>query len=505
MTDVCHLKDRADTDPTEEFSLHRVLKQAGLQGTGTYLGKGLVFAYTVVLARVLDPTEVGLYFLGIALVEVLAIVSLVGLGPGTVRYVSLYLERDDSASVTGTIYTCLIMAFCVAIAVSLATWIFAEQIATAVDDDALVEVIRVLVYGIPFLVLAQVFVATSRAYNTMIYAVCADDLGLPLSRLLFGIGLFATLDSNLYAACIAHVLSGFFSFALGLGFAQKLSKFLAPKETPVLRFKEILNFSLPMSFSSSINILMRKADTFIIGLFRPSADVGLYNIANRVIFFAEVPFFALRHVFQPLVISLQEKGLNKELGRLLKKTTLLALSITLPLFSLMVFFPNQVLLVFGNEYTAGFLCLSILSGAHLMNASTILPSAVIYMSGRPQLALINTSTSFIVSMVMNLILVPVYGIIGAALSATISFFFLFLLRIVELRHFHGIHPFSVGSFVCLSICVCIFLPASFAAGLSSSFFVQYLTAILCCFAALSAQLYWLTAFQGFDLRRLISV
>ena len=83
--------------------LSKITKGAGITLGGMVGGKGLLFFYTIFLARVLGISDLGFYFLGITIVGVLAVLSNLGLNIGVTRFVAIYSGRSDLRRLKGTV------------------------------------------------------------------------------------------------------------------------------------------------------------------------------------------------------------------------------------------------------------------------------------------------------------------------------------------------------------------------------------------------------------------
>jgi O-antigen/teichoic acid export membrane protein len=96
-----------------------------------------------------------------------------------------------------------------------------------------------------------------------------------------------------------------------------------------------------------------------------------------------------------------------------------------------IIFPKKVLLLFGPEYLESAQILIILTIATLIQAFLGAAGPTLSMSGRTKLVLLNTIGAFIINILLNIFLIPQYGIVGAAWATFISLTLIGLIRIVE--------------------------------------------------------------------------
>ena len=98
--------------------------------------------------------------------------------------------------------------------------------------------------------------------------------------------------------------------------------------------------------------------------------------------------------------------------------------------------------MFGDAYAHGATALQILAAGQLVNAATGPLGQVINMSGRPYLTLMNNAAVSVLNIVACLILIPRYGITGAACSTTAAITLVNLIKLVQVRKLFGISPFQ---------------------------------------------------------------
>lgn len=137
--------------------------------------------------------------------------------------------------------------------------------------------------------------------------------------------LLLSLATLLYSPTLEYLT---LSFTAGYLTTALLSILLAKnyltKKTSLKKVKKILQSSLPLGVVLLLSILATKSDTLILGIFRPSAEVGEYNFAYKILDFALVlPIFTMNSLY-PLLLK---KGKNQK--TLLKKTLLALLAVSL--------------------------------------------------------------------------------------------------------------------------------------------------------------------------------
>tara|TARA_B110000263_G_C15151284_1_gene437996 strand:- start:190 stop:834 length:645 start_codon:yes stop_codon:yes gene_type:complete len=116
---------------------------------------------------------------------------------------------------------------------------------------------------------------------------------------------------------------------------------------------------------------------------------------------------------------------------------------TFPIFLALFFFPEVLIqFFFGNAYISGSVGLSILSIGFLFNAITGLNETTLLALGKTKYLLFNSTVAGILNIILNILLIPEYSFVGAAIATTVSYVCINLLNSMALYRMTGILPFS---------------------------------------------------------------
>ena len=424
--------------------LSEITKGAGINLGGMIGGKGLLFFYTIFLARVLGVGDLGLYFLGITIVGFLAVLSNFGLSIGVTRFVAIYNSRNDFRRLKGTVQISAVITLLPSLIMVGIIFLLGDVVSTFIfHKSELGIVIKILSLSIPFDSLRWIFLAATRGLKFMQYTAYTENLAWIGLRFLFAILFVFGFGMKLEGAVLAYIVSSFFSASLAFYYANKVIPLTNRKVVPVFEVKKLLKFSIPMVFSIFLGNLTRQIDVLMLGLFVSAAEVGLYSVVVRIIVLAEVVFGIFMPIFNPFVTDLYEKKELSKLSNLLKTITRWSVTISFPVFLSLFFFPGLFLHFFGAEFIQASACLSILAIVHLFSSTSSLPSSIIFMSGRSDITFKNNSAMLLINVVFNYLLIPQYGILGAAIATGISLILIAFVRITEVYYLMNIHPFTI--------------------------------------------------------------
>jgi O-antigen/teichoic acid export membrane protein len=192
-------------------------------------------------------------------------------------------------------------------------------------------------------------------------------------------------------------------------------------------WRDILNQSLPMAFSAIAIQVYCNFDTVMLGFFKSEKEVGWYNAAYKIIIVILLAGGIYYNTIFPLVSKFYKSSIDK-LKYLIQFTLSLMISIIVPMLILGTLFAAQIIkLVFGDQYQNSTIAFQIL----LWNAAVILVSSLfgwcLLGCDRQKYYLLSVSSGGVVNMILNIILIPAYGMVGAAIatvSAEVTVFFM---------------------------------------------------------------------------------
>lgn len=185
--------------------------------------------------------------------------------------------------------------------------------------------------------------------------------------------------------------------------------------------KATLAESWPLLLSGLSIMIYMRIDQIMLGHMSGSADVGLYAAAVRISeVWYFVPVFFAQSAFPAIVRSKEEDPLlyGKRLQNMFSFTCVISYFMILPLtlFSKLI-----IVALFGTAYAASGSIVAVLVWAGLFVSLGVVQSSWLVNEGLTRLALYRTLFGAIANVILNLILIPVLGIMGAAIATVASY------------------------------------------------------------------------------------
>ncbi len=191
----------------------------------------------------------------------------------------------------------------------------------------------------------------------------------------------------------------------------------------LLRTREIFfhlaEYGYRAQAANIIGILSRRTDIFLINFFIGTSSTGVYAVASQISERMGIPSAAISNVLFPRLVRLSNSP--QEGSSLILRYSLVACGISIVGSCILAVFGKPLIsLVFGSAFTPAYTALVILiPGIITTSAGKILANSIAAM-GRPGFNSVSAAVALFINLVGNLILIPSYGIAGAAAATSFS-------------------------------------------------------------------------------------
>lgn len=422
--------------------LRKLFTGGGILFFGLVVELGISFLAKAVIARFLGAVDYGAVSLGVTSLGFLSTLSLLGLQTGVGRYLPRFDEDGDRR---GVLVSATTLVLPVATATGLGVAALAEPIATYLfTDPEVAPLIRIFGLAIPFAAVVKLSIGIIQGIQQAIPRVVVKNVTPPITRfaavaIAVVLGTGAVGIATAYAA--AYVVAAF----VGLYYVAKRTPLFNFDITPTPMRRELLSFSAPLVVSATMAFVLTDLDTFMLGYFSSTSDVGIYNVVYPIAQLLTVGLSAFSFLFMPLISELDAEGATDEMRRIYQIVTKWVFMATLPVFMVIALFPEMTIAItFGREYITGSVALSLLAVAYFSNAITGPNANTLTSIGHTRLIMWDNLAVGILNAVLNVALIPTFGFVGAAIATAISYITLNLLYSAQLYRATDIHPFSTG-------------------------------------------------------------
>ena len=426
-------------------SLQKIAKGTGIVFTGTIIGLIIGFVGRVILIRYITQTEYGIYCLALVIISIFVTISTLGLSEGSTRYIAYFRGKKEEGKVRGIITSSIKIAFIASISLAVISFFISDFISTSVfHTPALSTPLKIFSIAIPFTVLINVFIAIFRGFDRVDAKVYFQDILRPVLYLLFLIAvvLFGLSFLGVIFAYLVSIAITCIAFVIYMLKKSPLSIRSGSSVTNPMT-KELLFFSVPLLAVSMLIMVMSWTDTLMLGYFKTPDVVGVYNAAQPLAHLLSMTLSSMSFIYIPIISQLYSKNLIAELKRSYIILTKWIFLVTLPIFFVLFLFPDVVLnLLFGSRYIGAAVALQILAFGYFLNICLGFTYNTLLVLGKTKFLMWTLVISAIINIILNMVLIPPMGIIGAAIASAFSLIVTKILSLIKLYRFFEVHPFT---------------------------------------------------------------
>ncbi len=227
------------------------------------------------------------------------------------------------------------------------------------------------------------------------------------------------------------------------------------KSLKTSEFKKIGQYSIFTLLGASGTYIMLNIDQVMISSLIGLEGNGIYTTAFYIAVVIEMPRRAITNITTPLVSKLFDDNKSDEINKLYKQVSINQMMVgSLLLIGILVNLKNVYALIPNNEvYLAGIKVVYIVGIAKLLDMTFGMNGEIILMSKKFKYNVLFTTVLAIVAIASNWILIPIYGIEGAALATAFTLIVFNILKLVFVKFKLGLWPFSLKNILLAIIAV----------------------------------------------------
>lgn len=441
--DASNEQEKTKRKPSLDSSINQMAGGATLTLGGKIFSTGLDFLRLALIARLLGVEAFGLFAIAWNFLRIVGILLPLGMQNGVIHFGPRYWEEKDNRF-NQFIKQSTIPVLVISLISSLIIFLLAPWLGeTVFQKPDLIPILRWFVWMLPFMAALRVVSAATRVSKKMKYSVMASDI-IPSSLNLLVFLLIYWLSKSILSAVVAYVIA----FAVGLIAAvYYLHKLIGNRkitdDISLISTKTVLLYSLPTAGAGFFGILMSRVDRVLIGYFRPAADVGIYQAASQFAIIFAIILFGFNTVLTPFIAHLYHQKNITKMKEMFQINTKWGVYVSIPVFLTILFVPQELLqVVFGEIFTVGASTLIILAIGQMVNASTGAVGVILTMTGRQKRWFAASVIMFILNVLFNVLLIPIYGFMGAAVATTITVSVLYLYGLFDVKYSLHIWPYD---------------------------------------------------------------
>jgi O-antigen/teichoic acid export membrane protein len=447
-----------------------ISRQSSVYFAGTIFTAAAGYLFKVYLARVLGAESLGIYALGMTVAGFFGIFNALGLPQSAVRFVAKYTASQRWKELAGFIFRSTAIMLGLNVVLALLMIAVGPRIAIRFyHAPALVRYLPlfalIMLLGALTFFLGQVLTGYKDVTRrTIITSFIGNPLNMGITVLMIALG------TGLWGYVFAQVASATVVLVMLITMVWKMTPAparLGLRATSSLE-PEVISFSVAAFGVGFLEFLMSQADKVLIGFFLDVRMVGVYAVAMAIVAFIPVLLQSVNQIFSPVISDLHTRGQYELLGRMFQTLTKWILAFTIPLAVIIMVQARAMMGIFGHDFEIGWPILVIGTIGQLVNCGVGSVGYLLLMSGNQRRLIKVQSTAALFMVAANLILIPSFGITGAAIAAASTIAFSNIWYLKEVHSALGLTQYN-GSYLRLlpAVSACVATALVLRSGLGS--------------------------------------
>lgn len=432
---------------SRETAVKSLFKGSAIVLAGTIFSKIISLIYRLAVGRI-GVEDLGIIGITMTVFSVAGVLSYIGIPRSVQKYISYYRGKNDTEGIRETLQSGLILITVSSSAVALLLFWAAPFLSKQIfHEPRAILPIRMIAVILPFRAWSNIFMKVTDGFEAMEYSTFTGkiwnngvQIAITLPLLYLGFGYLGAAFGYAISFASGAFVAGYF--------AKKVFPGSIMENTEEKNYREIFVHAFPLMATGVLGLIVANIDTIFLQYFKGTSTVGIYT---AVFPFANLVTIAVG-MFSGILLSnaskLVSQGKEKELANIFTTVAKWMSLVTVPIFLLLVAFPEIPLKLFGKEYLAGATALQILSSGFMIYTMAGPVSSIYQAFDRTELDFYTSIILTISNLLLNLILIPregfLGGIIGASLASSLSYLLISIIYAFSMKRLLGNLPYGLS-------------------------------------------------------------
>jgi O-antigen/teichoic acid export membrane protein len=415
---------------------------------GRLVSKGANFAVQILVVRYLSRTDYGAFAYALSIVSIVQSIATFGLDRSVTRFVPIYHEQRSYDKLFGTLLmslgTCLSLGMLLALLLHAFKGIVAGSF---LNDAQALSLLLVLIFLGPVQAIDDLLVG--------MFAVFASPRAIFFRKHLLapGLRLIVVLFLCLGRCSVFFLAAGYLGAGvLGVAICMVILWRMIDEQglfehlnirTVTLPWREVLAFTVPLLTSDLVYVVMNSLGAVQVGYFCGSSEVAALRAVQPAALLNQLVMASFATLFTPGAARMFARNDRVGINSLYWKTAIWIAVFSFPIFALTFSLASPItVLLFGRQYQDAALILALLSLGHYCNAALGFNGLTLKVYGKLRYVVVLNVVTVFASLGMNLLFIPQYGALGAAIGTCVTLFLHNILKQAGLGMGTGINLFE---------------------------------------------------------------
>ncbi|MEM7324261.1 MAG: polysaccharide biosynthesis C-terminal domain-containing protein [Actinomycetota bacterium] len=458
----------------------RAARGTALNLVGSVIAAVVSFVTVGVITNVYGKAGAGVFFAATAAFTLAANAARLGAESGLTYFVSRLRADGGHRRIPVAIRTALGATALVAGSLGLAGLVGATGLSDLITTDTrygetATTMIRILAVAVPTFALSQAMFGATRGFGTMRPAVVAGQIVRPLTQLGF-VSVAIVISDEVWPLALAWAASSVLTMATVGSWLRRRLQVVAERhgtdgagrpaddadgtgDSATFSRSVYWRYSAPRALADLLSAMLERLDVLLVAILVSEAGAGMYGASNRLILAGQMMMVATAQSMAPLLAADFLKGRLDDAQRVLRTISGWNVTLLWPVFLGLAFGAETALSVFGPEFTEAAPLVVVLSVAFLIITGLGIGDTMLMMTGDSVASLINHGIALAVMLATAIVLLPMYGIIGAAWAWAASRVLLRILAVLRVYRTKGIHAIGSPVLIAAAVALVAYVPA----------------------------------------------
>ena len=382
----------------------------------------LLFGFTLFITNFYSAENVGRYDFVRSTLMVLGGISLMGTNQSIIYYSGLLNARKSIESIRSIYSEMLKIIFTLSLIILGFFMIFFNEpiIYDIFKNRESYSLILKTILTLVFFAVTMLNIDTIRALKKTILSEMYRSIFRYLPVFIFAIILLKTNNEELLVEVylLGFLLLSLFSSIRVYILFKKIDKPNDKSES--FTITEIFKTSSPMALSAIAYFIMQSIDIIILSIYEGFDQIAYYSVSVKLAMLTALALMSVNIVIAPRIAEIYENQKMQKLQMLIKHSTRIIFLISICVLSVLFFFSEEILGLFGQGYVIANNALLFLLAAQFFNAVSGPGAIYLNMTGRQKTLNKILVSALIINISLNFYLIPIWGINGAAIATLAS-------------------------------------------------------------------------------------
>lgn len=409
------------------------------------IGKGLTPLFFILMTRMYGPSIMGTYLQIFVMINMAVTLTSSGINDGILMFSSRHHD-DVEKNGDSQLYKILSNGFVISLFISAVVIVLANTGGSALlfenyRQPDILRSVRYLAWSLPFVIIPVIVVSATKALIIMKWDAIILGFFKPFFLLFFSLCFYfidPTLDGLLNSYLLTHILLtaiSIFVFGKYFSFPKLFKEILHFKPS-----KPLIFFAIPQNLNMTFNTFITNLDIVMLGYFgfRPEV-IGFYGMGAQIVRNIRQIKLTFSGAYAPVIARLYKRGDQEGMNHSFSSVSRWTATIALPVILVVILFKEELIRIFHSSFTADTTFMLLLVVPPLLSCTFGLAGNIVVMTGHSLWNLINSLTVTFINVSLNYVLIPQFGIMGAAVATAAASAIISAMQMVEAHLLVGTH------------------------------------------------------------------